>query len=103
MTEKEPRPVEVLPALDTNYQSDEFTPVDIDDDDRTVTKVDLQNLNTLLACAHQALPCVRTIKGLETLVNINSKLIEVRRNVLKLPYGATKTIQKQGRMIEVLE
>lgn len=103
MAEKEPRPVEVLPALDANYTSDEFTPVSIDDDDRAVTIIDLQHINTLMACAHQALPCVRTIKGLESLVNMNTKLIEVRRNVLKLPYGASKSVQRQGRMIEVLE
>lgn len=98
--EKQQRVVEVLPALNIAEGVGSIT---VDDNDRRVTEVDLEHINTLLSCCEQALPCVRTIAGLTRLSEASLKLIEGRRNVMKLPFGASKTIQRNGRTIETLE
>jgi len=103
MTEKPQKEAEILPALDNKQFNDSFTPIDYDANNKQTTIADLEHLNTLLACCHQALPCLRTVSGLIGLTAATCKLIEVRRNVKQLPYGALKTVQRQGRTIEVLD
>lgn len=92
---------EVLPA--PAQSRTDFTPIDYDANDKQTTIADLEQLNDLLDFCHQALPCLRTMSGLKDLSNTVCKLIETRRNVKKLPYGALKSVQRQGRTIETLE
>lgn len=86
---------EVLPAeyVDGNNKTlsvAPFTAVDESSTDQETTVADLEHLNMLLERCHYAAPHINTMGGLAALSATMCKLIEVRRAVKKLPYGAPK-------------
>lgn len=95
---------EVLPALDnTRFQAHQFTPVTVDDSDRTVTIQDLEILNGAMEMGIQAYQGARSLLGLIALSEHMMRLVQCRRGVMKLPYGSNKGASKKGRAIEVLD
>lgn len=78
-----------------------FLPVDEKSTDSETTTSDLNILNNHLEMCDLALPSVKTVAGLCMLSATVAKLIEVRRKVKKLDYGARNG--SVGRTFEVLE
>lgn len=95
---------EVLPALDNSRFADhQFTPVTVDDNDRTVTIQDLNILNGAMEMGLQAYQGAKSLLGLIALSEHMMRLVQCRRGVMKLPYGASKGTTRKGRTIEVLD
>lgn len=79
-----------------------FTPVTFEDKDEQTTRSDLDVLNNFLALYHAGLPRIRTFDDLKKSSDGVVKLVEARRKVKQLAYGAV--VQGGGgRVFEVIE
>ena len=95
---------EVLPSLDnTRFQEKLFTPITVDEDDMNTTVQDREILNGAMEMTLQAYGSTRTLLGLIALNKSIMELVQARRGVKKLPYGAAKASPRKGRTIEVLD
>lgn len=106
---KKPAPV---PAISENcglqpvgeiidYTLEAFIPISETASDKETTESDLAQLNNHLAIFNGVLPHVRTIQGLVAVSGAVCKLIETRRKVKKLEYGAP--VKGSKSPYEVLE
>lgn len=85
-----------------DYNLEEFVPINEESSERETTIADLAALNNHMAVCNGVLPYVRSIESLCTLSNTVCKLIETRRKVKKLEFGAPNG-KGSGRTFEVLD
>src|SRR4030067_3323659 len=85
-----------LPVV-KNFKIDDFLPVTEEISRRETTISDLNVLNNHLGLCHAVLPFVKSVASLCALSVTVVKLIECRRKVKELPYGAPTGEVKEVR------